>query len=225
MYYYRAAQWNPDASLKYALGVAQPKTCTTLGCEMVQYKAQTWVTRLDFIEQHCKVYTFLAHSNFSLPGLKHISAASNFRPALLLIVCTVTLNLAKQNFGCNKFSAKYEQAENKYAPNICWLSVGDMHTNHLCKLGITLPRHVSMVSNDTGLSCSLRLSLKPWIHLQWAISATSTTDHCTASFGKKPGLHHALQLVQISVCYISVEMTRKINWDNAWSGELSTWLL
>ena len=62
--------------------------------------------------QILKVYKLSAHSNFGLPGLKPLSAASIFRPVLLPPVYTVTLNLAKQNFGHNKFSAKHDQAEN-----------------------------------------------------------------------------------------------------------------
>ena len=53
-----------------------------------------------------------AHSYFSLPGLKSISAAFIFQPVLLPPVYTVTLNLAKPNFGRKKFPAKDDQAEN-----------------------------------------------------------------------------------------------------------------
>ena len=84
--------------------------------------AESHANREIFLNIFCTVSRKIsAHSNFGLPGLKHIFAATIFRPVLLLTVCTVTLILAKQIFGCNKFSARVRPkiAENKYAPNIC----------------------------------------------------------------------------------------------------------
>ena len=119
---------------------------------------QNWV----IAPYYCKWTNFrppraTTHFGYNTFWLQHILATTNFRPVLLLHIYTVTLNLAKQNFGCNKFSPKYDQAESSQKLICAEYLLTYSKWGFVCKMSLKMPfrPYKSTVDCDWPICCSL----------------------------------------------------------------------